>query len=301
MDRLRMARAEGAYERWERRTDKPLLVLAVVFIAVLVVPYFVALTPVQQFVVSALDIAIWLAFAVDYVVRLYLAPQRWVYVRTHVLDLLVVVIPMLRPLRVLRIVRLTRLGALVGMTHTRAERAFHVRVAAYVLSTVATLVVVAAVAMNDTEGSASNGNIRGFGDALWWAIATVTTVGYGDRYPTTATGRVVAAGLMIAGIALVGVVTAAIATWFVDRLRKVQAAEQTTTATLADVLVELHALRLQVNGLGRPSRPTTRIRHGSARDPSHYGIARRMRAKSPASAQQAPGRSTGSRSRGTPN
>jgi voltage-gated potassium channel len=59
--------------------------------------------------------------------------------------------------------------------------------------------------------SGSHANIKTFGDALWWALSTMTTVGYGDRYPTTGEGRLVAGGLMLAGVALLGVITASLA------------------------------------------------------------------------------------------
>jgi voltage-gated potassium channel len=87
------------------------------------------------------------------------------------------------------------------------------------------LLVLAAAAMYDVERRAPSGNIKTFPDELWWAITTVTTVGYGDRYPTTGTGRLVGGALMLVGIALLGVITASIAAWFVDRLRDVQVAE----------------------------------------------------------------------------
>jgi len=62
-------------------------------------------------------------------------------------------------------------------------------------------------------------SITTFGDSLWWTVTTISTVGYGDRYPVTVEGRIVAAVLMVAGIALLGVVTASIASWFVDTVR----------------------------------------------------------------------------------
>ena len=61
------------------------------------------------------------------------------------------------------------------------------------------------------EGS----NIKNFGDGLWWAITTVTTVGYGDIYPTTTQGRVIAVGLMISGICVLATISATVAAWFV--------------------------------------------------------------------------------------
>lgn len=75
-------------------------------------------------------------------------------------------------------------------------------------------------------------NITAFGDAVWWAITTMTTVGYGDRYPTTGTGRM-AAALMLGGITLLGVMTATLASWLVEH---VSVAEQQQTADLREEL-----------------------------------------------------------------
>jgi voltage-gated potassium channel len=57
--------------------------------------------------------------------------------------------------------------------------------------------------------------INNVGDGFWWAITTLTTVGYGDIYPTTTEGRVIAVGLMISGICVLGVISATVAAWFV--------------------------------------------------------------------------------------
>jgi voltage-gated potassium channel len=77
-----------------------------------------------------------------------------------------------------------------------------------------------AVAVLDAERSAPGANITSFGDALWWASTTVTTVGYGDRYPVTTEGRLIAVALMVVGIGLVGAVTASVATWMVARVQQ---------------------------------------------------------------------------------
>ena len=68
------------------------------------------------------------------------------------------------------------------------------------------------------EQNTPGANITAFADALWWAVATITTVGYGDFYPVTQLGRFVAAGLMIGGIAVLGIVTAAVASWLVEHV-----------------------------------------------------------------------------------
>ena len=76
------------------------------------------------------------------------------------------------------------------------------------------------VAVLDVERGDSDANITTFGDALWWATTTVTTVGYGDRLPVTLEGRVIAFALMVVGISLVGVVTASVAAWLIANVER---------------------------------------------------------------------------------
>jgi voltage-gated potassium channel len=226
--------------RWRRRTDTPLLCLALIFLVVFLLPlYDPSLSPGVRQGLLAVNIAIWVAFAVDYAVRLHLVANRWAFVRGHVPDLLMIVVPVLRPLRVLRV---------IGALGTAARRAGERRVAgttAYVLGAVALLLVIGAGLALDAERSADGANITSTRDALWWALATVTTVGYGDRFPVTDEGRVIATGVMLCGIALLGVVTAAIAAWFIERVQDTAA----TDATLNDVLAELREMRAQLTVL----------------------------------------------------
>ena len=102
---------------------------------------------------------------------------------------------------------------------------------------------------------------------MWWTITTISTVGYGDRYPVTVEGRLVAVSLMVAGIALLGVVTASLASWFVENLRRSEAAverelDEVTAdvnraeAQLAVVLAELRAINTRLDALERSSRPS---------------------------------------------
>jgi voltage-gated potassium channel len=97
---------------------------------------------------------------------------------------------------------------------------------------------------------------------VWWTVTTISTVGYGDRYPVTTEGRVVAAALMVAGIALLGVVTASIASWFVENLRRMEeevsdeiedVAEdvERTEVALAAVLDELRTISARLDALER--------------------------------------------------
>jgi voltage-gated potassium channel len=154
----------------------------------------------------------WVIFLLDYVVNLVLAPRRWRWFRAHLLDLLIVVLPLLRPLRLLRLV------TLLSVLNRTAGGAFRERVLTYVIGASALLVFVASLAVLDAERSRAGATITTFGDALWWAFVTITTVGYGDLAPVTGLGRIIAAGLMLGGVALLGVVTATLASWIVEKV-----------------------------------------------------------------------------------
>jgi voltage-gated potassium channel len=183
----------------------------------------------------------WAAFAVDFVVRVHVAGDRRRYVLRHLHDLAVIVLPLLRPLRLLRLV------TVIGALNRRAGSSLRGRVVVYVAGSTALLTGVAALAMLDAERDGADANITTIGDALWWAVTTITTVGYGDRYPTTTGGRAIALGLMLAGIALLGVVTATLASWLVERVSNENEATRAATVThVEQLMTELHALRSQL-------------------------------------------------------
>jgi voltage-gated potassium channel len=152
-----------------------------------------------------------------------------------------VALPLLRPLRLLRLV------VLLSVLNRYAGGSLRGRVAVYVAGSTSLVLFVASLAVLDAERGAKGATITTFGDALWWAMTTVTTVGYGDRYPITTQGRFIAGGLMLAGIALLGIVTASLASWLLDRVREVE--EQTQAATRADMVMltaEVRALRAEL-------------------------------------------------------
>lgn len=186
-------------------------------------------------------VVVWLSWAVlaaDYVVRVALAENRPRYVLRHWLDLLIIALPLLRPLRLLRLV------ALLSFLNRRATSGLRGRIAVYVSGGAALLAFCAALAVVDAERANPHANIKTFGDAIWWAITTMTTVGYGDHYPTTTTGKMVAAGLMMGGIALLGTVTATFASWLIEH---VSATEDAATASLEEQIGELRELVVQLH------------------------------------------------------
>jgi voltage-gated potassium channel len=110
------------------------------------------------------------------------------------------------------------------------------KVAIYVIGGSSLLAFCAALAVLDAERRNHDASITDFGDAMWWAVTTMTTVGYGDEYPTTRPGRLVASVLMVAGIALLGTVTATLASWLVDQVRAEEEREVSDLRTEIEVL-----------------------------------------------------------------
>ncbi len=158
--------------------------------------------------------AVWVLFAVDYVVSLILVPHTRKWFVTHLHELAIVLLPALRPLRLLRLV------TAVAVLQRSAGTALRGKVILYVAFTSLLLVVMASLAMLDAEQNAPGANIASIGDALWWSMVTITTVGYGDYYPVTGLGRGIAVVLMICGLGLLGTVTATLASWFVERVEE---------------------------------------------------------------------------------
>jgi len=229
-------------ERWERRAEWPLAAVALTFLAAYSIDVLVQPHGTAAHILDVLTKMTWLIFAIDYVVRFWLAPDRWYWFRHHLVDLAVVAVPLLRGLRVVRVVILiTALQSAVG-------NAIRGRVAVYAFTAAFLLMYVASLAVLHAERTHPEASIRTFGQAVWWSIATITTVGYGDEYPITTTGKFVAALLMLGGVSLVGTITATIASWIVQRVAEGDAANQIVTAAHIEQLRdEIIALRQRLD------------------------------------------------------
>ncbi|WP_234478339.1 potassium channel family protein, partial [Streptomyces sp. MBT65] len=235
---------QSAQARWEQRTQRPLLALAVAFAVAYAVP-IVDTTAGHSLtaVCTVVEWVVWGAFAADYLMRLAMSRDRRRFVRTHWMDLCAVVLPILQPLRLLRMVSTL---ILVGR---RARMASQIQLTTYVAGAVIGLLMFGSLAVLSVERDSPNGNIRTLGDAVWWSFTTMTTVGYGDHAPTTGLGRMIAVGLMLSGIALLGVVTANIATWFIARFEKDDVEERRQTEAIEALTEEVRGLRAEVAAL----------------------------------------------------
>jgi voltage-gated potassium channel len=232
-----MPGAKERFERIERATDVPMGVLALVLVPALILEARAQSAGVRH-IAAALNWIVWLAFCAEFLGKLTFAPSRRMFVRRSWFDLLIIFLspPFLVPdawqgVRAVRAVRLLRLlrfvravaVAMIGLKEVGEalrHKKFH-----YVALLTVVVVSVGAVAIFVVEGG-ENKSITSLGDAFWWAIVTVTTVGYGDVSPITTEGRLIAVMLMVLGVGFIGVFTATITSFFLDAERATEQSSQ---------------------------------------------------------------------------
>lgn len=202
-------------ERYQKFSLVPLTILALLFLLTFLgesFQYSIGTFDTNDF--AFINTFIWFIFALDYFIMFFLAENKFGFVRSHPIELILVLVPYLRPLRALRI--LFMIERVVGNVKQR----IYLSVPYYVSGAAILIVLLAAGAIYPVESSLTDANIKTPEDALWWAAATVTTVGYGDKFPISSEGRWIAVGLMITGIAVVGSITASLAAWIVSKVKE---------------------------------------------------------------------------------
>jgi voltage-gated potassium channel len=198
--------ASVAHRVW----NETLTVLALAFLIAFSYPAFVDPIPTStQTLLNIVQWVSWIAFAIDLICGISKSENKVKYLKKHPLEITAVLFPFLRPLRLMRVISFGGLA----IQKIAIGRQFAITIK--VLITSIFIAYISAVQITISERAVEGSNIKNFGDGLWWAITTVTTVGYGDRYPTTTEGKLLAVVLMFMGISLVGVITASVAAWFV--------------------------------------------------------------------------------------
>jgi len=195
-----------------------LLVLAIYAIAALIYDVLGDPDPEVRKMIQYSDWAICAVFMFDFFKNLKQANNKWRYMRTWGwIDLLssiptIDALRAMRVFRILRILRLLRAGRIIAgfVAESRSRNTIAVTVFAFFV-----LVLVGSAAVMMFERPA-DGSIKGAGDAIWWAIVTMTTVGYGDAYPITIEGRTIAVILMISGVGLFSVLSGLLAAWLIE-------------------------------------------------------------------------------------
>lgn len=219
--------------RLRKLYDTSILILSVYVLVQLSLEVVLSLPEPVTKALQVVDLAICCVFLVDWVVLFAVAPDKWQYTKRRFIDLAASLpyVQVLRPLRLLRIVRLAR-----GLRLIRGAKGLRPVLSALMANPArSTLVIYLSVTVvvffycalgiyNFEKGM--NEGIRSFGDVIWMSFITMTSVGYGDIYPRTTGGRIMAAVLVLTGMGLFSLLTAEFATYIIRRARGAERKEE---------------------------------------------------------------------------
>lgn len=201
------------------------IVLSVYVLAILLIDTFYKLPPEISRLLLYTDHAICIVFFFDFCIRFYRAENKKKFMYWGWIDLLscIPAVEYLRAGRAVRLIRLIRVLRAFRSTKHLVQHIFKNRAkgAFTVVSIIAILLIIfSSIAILEVEDD-PNSNIKTAEDAVWWSYVTITTVGYGDKFPVTTEGRIIACFLMTAGVGLFGTFTAYVASWFVEDKKQI--------------------------------------------------------------------------------
>jgi voltage-gated potassium channel len=227
-----------------------ILVLSLVVLGALVADTFFHVPPEISRILQTVDLIVCIVFLIDFVLRFRRAHSKLAFMKWGWIDLLASVpsVSALRWGRIVRLLRILRLLRGLRSLHRVLDMLFEHRTRGGVASVALTMflfITFSSVAILICE-RAPNSNIKNAEDAVWWSVTTITTVGYGDKFPVTTGGRLIAMFLMIAGVGLFGMLSGVVASFFLGRDEKDE----------NEILAEIRALRDEVGQLrGNNSAP----------------------------------------------
>lgn len=217
-------------------------ILAIISIGMLIA-YYANRINIDAYPYSTIDNSIWLIFFVDYFIRLIIAPNKREFVKDNIFDLFSIIpasslffffriAQIGRTFRLLKLIRIMRLVGFTGRLGVFFERN---ELLYYLYISIAVIMVAAAMFCISEKVS--------YETALWWAITTATTIGYGDVIPKTGIGRAAAIVLMLLGIGFIGMLTSTITEFFAKKnerkissqLAKIQQENQQLKAELDEI------------------------------------------------------------------
>ena len=217
-------RGEKNLAAWEDRTSKPMFVASVLYLLAFAAP--IMSTRIQEpydGYLNIIQMILWGLFAADYCIRLYLAPRRLYFITHNLMNLAIVLLPAWRIVSFLAMIHLT--------TNRQYKRLSELAVKLFGYTAI--FIIMFALAIYSVESSEPGAMIRDLPTAYWWTFTTLATVGYGDVYPVTGIGRVIAVVVMLYGVGMVAVATGALASWIIEKIGGRE--EQEYPATKADV------------------------------------------------------------------
>ena len=217
-------RGEKNLAAWEERSSTPMFVASVLYLLAFAAP--IMSTRIQEpydAYLNIIQMILWGLFAADYCIRLYLAPRRLYFITHNLMNLAIVLLPAWRIVSFL---------SMIYMTANRQYKRLS-ELAVKLFGYTAIFIIMFALSIYSVESSEPGAMIRDLPTAYWWMFTTLATVGYGDVYPVTGIGRVIAVIVMLYGGGLVAVATGALASWIIEKFGGRE--EQEYPATKADV------------------------------------------------------------------
>lgn len=217
-------RGEKNLAAWEERSSTPMFVASVLYLLAFAAP--IMSTRIQEpydAYLNIIQMILWGLFAADYCIRLYLAPRRLYFITHNLMNLAIVLLPAWRIVSFL---------SMIYMTANRQYKRLS-ELGMKLFGYTAIFIIMFALSIYSVESSEPGAMIRDLPTAYWWMFTTLTTVGYGDVYPVTGIGRVIAVIVMLYGGGLVAVATGALASWIIEKFGGRE--EQEYPATKADV------------------------------------------------------------------
>jgi voltage-gated potassium channel len=222
---------------WRRATDTPLLILAIGSLPLLLLEIDrSSLVHHDRVFLDVVNVAVLVAFGLDYLVEVCLARQRALYARREWTSLLIVLaqaaalVPALSAFGVLRFLRagrvwrahatVGRMFAIGGAAAREGRSILRRHAAKFALGLAGVTWVTAAAAFTLAENAGPGRETHTFFEAVWWSSTTITTVGYGDVYPVTVAGRLIGIATMVVGISTFAIVTAKVAEFLVRTARE---------------------------------------------------------------------------------
>ena len=217
-------RGEKNLAEWEDRSSRPMFVASVLYLLAFAAP--IMSTRIQEpydGYLNIIQMILWGLFAADYCIRLYLAPRRLYFITHNLMNLAIVLLPA------------WRIVSFLAMIHLTANRQYKrlSELGMKLFGYTAIFIIMFALAIYSVESSEPGAMIRDLPTAYWWTFTTLATVGYGDVYPVTGIGRVIAVVVMLYGVGMVAVATGALASWIIEKIGGRE--EQEYPATKADV------------------------------------------------------------------
>ena len=194
--------------RWRERMALSTLILSLLYTITYVTPiYFYPMNHSLVEVFRWSNYLIWALFLFDYLIQLYLSSNRRKFFTTHFVELFLVIVPFFRPLRGLRALLFTSKASF------SSKKSYIKSIPILIAVTTVLMILIMGAVILEIERFAPGSHITTPSDALWWALVTVTTIGYGDVYPVTTEGRLVAGVLIVFGVAMISALTASFAAW----------------------------------------------------------------------------------------